>query len=321
MGAIEISDQNPLNIEGVNTEILDSITLSQFNDVIAPQTMRGVVQTGGVLQLGYNNIGVSIRGVEGKSLADNQIEISQTTAIELGLKVGDKVDLIIINSTPMRKSMVLVEPFKTNMSDMERSIAFVNIDLARQISGIDVDQISYYSIGQPVDMAKIAPLCEDNALIALTAQERMPQIFDWLKMIDQNMLLVLIIMVIVAIIGIVGATLIVILEHTRTIATLRAVGLRRRAAQKVFVYYMGRIVIKGVICGLATGLAICYAQMWGQIIELDSVSYFVDVIPVDVNVLNMLYLTVGAVVVIAAALFIPTAIIAKMKISESLKYS
>lgn len=321
MGAVEISAINPLGVADVNTPILDDEFLAEFNALIAPQKLKPVVQGGGVLQNGYANIGVALRSVGDSALQRGEIAISATAATELGLRQGDNVDLIVMGAAPIRRSLTIKNTFESGMQDFERGIAFVSPETAREVSGIDSAYVSYYLVEQPVDMAPLEELCSEYSLRATPAEQQYAQIFDWLSMIDQNMVLVLVIMVIVAIIGIVSAALIVILDAANTIATLRAIGMRSAGVQRIFFVYMARIVIFGVIYGLAASLAICYGQQWFEIIELDSASYFVSVIPMYVDPLTLVCLTLGAVVVISASVAIPTAIISKMNIADSLKFS
>lgn len=320
LGAVEITDTNPWSVEHTNTERLDSGSLGDFNEIIAPQHLKEVVQAGVVIQNGFSNIGVVIKGIEGSDLAADEIQISKTAADELGLKTGDNVDVVVFGEYPLRRSMRLVEPFSSDMQDMERTLAFVAPFTAREISGIDSSQVSYYLIDRSTDMAPVVEFCDQEGMTALTARDRMPQVFDWLEMIDQNMLLVLIIMVVVAIISVVCATLIVILESTRTIATLRAMGMRSGGVQRVFLITMSRIITVGVLGGVASGVVLGFLQAQFGVITLDSASYFLTTIPVDLDPVKLGVLTVGSIVVIGVAVMLPIAIIAKMKIVDSLKY-
>lgn len=320
LGAVEITDSNPWSVEHTNTERLDSGSLSDFNDIIAPQHLKEVVQAGVVVQNGFSNIGVVVKGIEGSDLAANEIQMSKTAADELGLAKGDNVDVVVFGEYPSRRSMRLVEPFSSDMQDMERTMAFVAPSTAREISGVDSSQVSYYLVEQSADMAQITELCDQLGMTALAARDRMAQVFDWLDMIDQNMLLVLIIMVVVAIISVVCATLIVILESTRTIATLRAMGMRSGGVQRVFLITMSRIITVGVLGGVASGVVLGFLQAQLGVITLDSASYFLTTIPVDLDPVKLGLLTIGSVVCIAVAVMLPIAIISKMKIVDSLKY-
>ena len=104
-------------------------------------------------------------------------------------------------------------------------------------------------------------------LNAQSTKELNPQIFDWLKLQDINVNVVIILMLIVAAINIITALLILILERTKLIGILKAIGQTNWSIRRVFLYNANYLIIKGLFWGNLLGITLSLFQKQFHIVE------------------------------------------------------
>lgn len=314
-----ITENNPIFVTSDMAE-LDDDQLRSINGHIYPQRAKAVVEAQIVAQHSANTLGLMVIGAEGDTIADNAIRMSKTTASLLDIEVGDQIDVITFVDEPKRKALTVSSIYSSDIVEIESAIAYVSMTLAREFSLIDTGMVSYYRVENPTDLATLLDFADEEGLKVMTAQERVPHIYSWLSMIDQNMTLILIIMIVVAIINVVTASLIAIVDNMAKIGTLRALGMRASTVRKLFVVAMGRYVLVGTLFGLAIGLLLGAVQYFTGVITLDSSSYFLSQIPIDFDPLTLaLYVVIIAAAVVISIL-LPVSIISKLSIASTIKY-
>jgi len=91
-------------------------------------------------------------------------------------------------------------------------------------------------------------------LSVITVYDEFPQIFNWLNLLDMNVIVILVLMIIVATITMVSTLLILIIERTSMVGLLKALGANSSSVRKIFLYQASGIIIKGMIWGNIIGL-------------------------------------------------------------------
>ncbi|HAQ38600.1 MAG TPA: ABC transporter permease, partial [Saprospirales bacterium] len=130
-----------------------------------------------------------------------------------------------------------------------------------------------------------------------TIKRKFPQIFDWLELQSINERVILALMILVSIINMVTALLILILERTRMIGILTALGASRVSIREVFLIQAGIIVLTGLVFGNLLGLSLCYLQDYFGFIKLDEASYYLSVAPIKIDFYKILLINVSTVVI------------------------
>ena len=148
-----------------------------------------------------------------------------------------------------------------------------------------------------------------------------PQIFDWLDLQDMNVIIILLLMVLVAGITMISTLLILILERTNMIGILKALGSQNRSVRKIFLYNAVYIIGKGLLWGNIAGIGICLLQLKFGIIGLPQESYYVSVVPINLNLLHIFYLNAGSLIICFLMLIIPSYIITKITPVKAIRYS
>lgn len=120
-------------------------------------------------------------------------------------------------------------------------------------------------------------------------------------------------MSIVTIINLVTCLLILVLERTRMIGILKAIGANDWLIQKIFLLYAWFIAGFGIGIGLIAGLGICLLQQFAGFIHLDESNYYVSVAPVHIIGWQVVLVCVATALVCLLALMVPTALVKKIQ--------
>lgn len=154
-----------------------------------------------------------------------------------------------------------------------------------------------------------------------TIKEIYRDIFAWLSFLDINFVIIVIMMIVISVITMGAALLVLILEKTAAIGLLKAVGARNWLIRKVFLYQAGYLIIRGMLWGNGIGVALALMQQYFQIIPLDPEVYYLNAVPIELNVFHLLLLNIGTIVVCVFALIIPSYFITKITPVKALKFS
>ena len=154
-----------------------------------------------------------------------------------------------------------------------------------------------------------------------TINQKHPEIFSWLDLLDTNVYVIITLLIVVAIINMMSTLLVIILEKGQTIGLLKALGSTEQFVSKVFVFLGGLIIFRGIIWGNALGLLLIFLQNTFEIIQLPQASYFVSVVPMKWAIDWFLIIDLGALIICTFALVIPAKIISKIGITKAIKFN
>ncbi|MHA4807651.1 ABC transporter permease [Flavitalea flava] len=257
----------------------------------------------------------------------NQINLSSYTAGQLRLKTGDKVFVYFIQSDgpPRVRALTVAGIFKIGIEDYDKLIAICDLKLIQRLNNWDAGQIGGYEIFTR-DYRKVD---QTNARIfdkfpagwgSHTIEETYPNIFDWLNLQDNTILIVLIIMTVVATLNLVTCLIILVLERTRMIGILKAVGSPNLSIQKIFLYQGAIITLFGMIIGNAGGLLICWLQERYGFISLPEDAYFISKAVVKLEWWHLILVNAGTFLICFLVLMIPTLVIRKIQPARAIQF-
>ena len=267
------------------------------------------------------------------SATSNKILISNYTASILNLKVGDKIAAYFIQDPPRMRAFEISGIYLTSLVEFDEKFALVDIKHIQKLNNWDQDQISGFEIIIE-DFNKIDQLTQDvrdivgfqfnpdgTKLRVLGIKEKYPQMFDWLELTDMNVWIILILLISVAGFNMVSGLLILILERTNMIGILKAIGTRNWSIRKIFLYQSSFLITKGLLWGNVIGIAICFLQAKFQIIKLDPESYYLDAVPINLNLWHILAINAGTLAVIIIMLIVPSYIISKLSPEKTIRFN
>ena len=155
-------------------------------------------------------------------------------------------------------------------------------------------------------------LTEDSQVAATVLQEKYYTLFDWLNLLDLNVVIVLSLMIAVAGFNMVSSLLIMLFERISQIGLLKALGMTNRAVAKVFIAKAAMVVLQGMFWGNLLGVGFCLLQGKYHILTLDPDNYFVPWVPVSLEASSVVVMNLVAFGAIMAIMLLPCLFISKV---------
>ena len=202
--------------------------------------------------------------------------------------------------------------------------AFAKINEIQKINRWGNDELTNYEITLIKDeenkhiVQQINNILPYN-LLAQSIENRFYAIFNWVKLFDKNIVFILVIMCFICIINMTNSLLILVLERLKMIGILKSYGCPNSSVVKIFLYNSFRISLIGITFGNIVGLFFCFIQQNFQIIQLDSASYFVNYLPIVINIEMLCLINLITFLTIQTSMIIPYYIIHKLSPSKILK--
>ena len=299
------------------------------------QSIRPVAVRAGIVRSGDIIHGVLVKGVPDRPDSSLCVSIPTRLAAITGLKEGDDMTTYFVGEK-VRVRKFHVTAVHRDMLEMDDNlVVYANLADIQRLNGWTGDQASALEVS--VDPAHRANVWvndltdeigmrlllsgaegEDN-LVATSSVRTYGQIFDWLDLLDFNVLVILVLMIVVAGVNMISGLLIVLFRNIATIGTLKTLGMGDRAIGKVFLRVAAGVVLKGMLIGNAVGLLFCFFQQATHLLKLDPTNYFVSYVPVHVDIPWILAADFVAFVAIMLLLLIPTLFIARVDPAQTVK--
>ncbi|MEQ9009308.1 MAG: FtsX-like permease family protein [Ekhidna sp.] len=150
--------------------------------------------------------------------------------------------------------------------------------------------------------------------------DRYIQIFDWLNLLNRNVVILLTIILFVSGTSIISILLILIMERTQMIGVMKAIGAPNRMIQRVFIFNGLQLIVRGLFWGNVIGLGLGLIQDYFKLIPLDAANYYMSHVPIQIDIPTILGLNVLVLTLIGLALLIPVAIISRVKPVRAIRF-
>jgi lipoprotein-releasing system permease protein len=256
------------------------------------------------------------------------VTISQKIANDLHLKVKDSIVTIFskADQKPIYRKFEVVGIYRTDIKMIDEQFVIGGINHVRKIQDMKADDIG----GLDIFFKNVNDIDSDFPEIekligyknyAEKATEKFPQITDWISIFDTNIALIIVIMLIVVIINIIMVLLILIIERTNSIGLLKTLGASNSQIRATFINYTLIIMVPGLLYGNIIGIGLLLLQKFFGIIKLNPENYYVSTVPVDLNPIAIISISVGILIISALALIIPSYLISKISPVKAIKYN
>lgn len=264
--------------------------------------------------------------------SSGKILISRMMADNLGLALGGKVYAYFFEDGMKTRRYTIAGIYRTNMSQFDNNIILTDLYSVNKLNRWDSDQssaleiylhdFSQLNVSTGRINKEIARLQDrfGASYSAFSITERYAQIFDWLKLLDLNVWVILGLMMAVACFTMISGLLILILEKTNTIGVLKALGANNRLIRHVFLYYASFIIGRGLLWGNVGGLILLFVQhQWG-IVKLDPLIYYVDSVPVLFDIRVLVLLNLGTLLLSMLVLIIPSFLVSRIQPAKAIRF-
>ncbi len=255
------------------------------------------------------------------------IMISETMGDKLGLRPGDKVDAyFFVGETVRPRKFEITGIYRSDFGEYDNLVAYAApsmISRMLKLSGHEGEAVEIR--GLPADDIIPAAQRLQSVLSAAYAKGDIPQnmavtsvyssaamYFNWLGMLDTNIVVILILMGCVSGLMLVSCVLILILQRVRMVGLLKSLGASNRQVGMIFVRLGVRVTLSGLLIGNAVALAIIGIQWRWHLLPLDPESYYLSFVPVELPFSSWAMLNAATAVMAFVIMLLPAAAVSRL---------
>ena len=327
IGSSSFGDSNPIPSELPSHDKILSIPGVASSSPVA--FGAGIVKNEDIIH------GIILKGSSDYNDSSMTVSIPRRLSEITGLKEGDPMVTYFVGEKMKVRKFTVASVYEDLVAFDDNLIVNASLQDVQRVNGWTPSEASLHEVrllpqarGESLSreisdrIGATLMLSEDEdeqSLMTTTSANRYPQLFDWLRLLDFNVVFILILMIIVAGFNMISGLLIMLFRNISTIGTLKTLGMTDRSIGKVFLRVSSGVVLKGMLLGNGLGLLFCLVQSLTHFIKLDPASYFVSYVPVHVNIPLVLGADVFAYFAIMLLLLIPTLFIARVDPSQTVK--
>ena len=347
-----LNTQSLYRTHSTSIQITDSL-MGELNRLPGVSNVHRFVLCPGMLKTENAFIGLFFRGVEAgfdksfiaanivsgrvpsfssDSISNDSILVSASTASALQVRAGDRVYAYFFDNNLRARRFVVSGIFQTNMADFDSKMCFTSMRTAQQLNRWQKDQFSGGEIilkdfshvekvsGQVSSMLSRKQDDYGQYYSSVRVDELFPQIFSWLTLLDTNVVAILILMICVAGVTMISGLLVLILERTRFIGVMKAMGSTNSQLRRIFLYLSSMIVVRGLLLGNVLALFLMALQKLTGLVTLDPASYYISYVPVHFPWTSILIVNIVTFLVCVLSLVVPTLVISHISPAKSIRF-
>lgn len=317
-------------------------TIPGINHVQAVATKDGIIRTENAFEgIIFKGVGTDYRWntlkeylVEGKipsvsGTLTNEIVISKYLANRLELHLNDEFNTFFIkkeaNKLPNLRRFKIVGIYNSGFPEFDAAYLFGDIRHIQRINKWNENEVGSFEVFID-DFTQIESKGQEvyheisSTLNSQTIIDKYYYIFEWLKLFDFNIIVILVIMIIVSTINMVVALLVIILERTQMIGILKSLGANNWTIRKIFLYNASYLILRGLFWGNLIGISLLLVQKYFGVIQLNPENYYVSQAPVNIDIVTILVLNLGTIIICLLVLLIPSYIITKISPAKTIRF-
>ena len=265
----------------------------------------------------------------------NKIIISKIISSSLKLNIGDKIYAYFFENNKIRtRRFEIAAIYETHFGEYDKLFAFSSLNTLQKLNNID--SITGNSIeirNLPISEIENASYSLQDSLIQacytnkLSSLHRVDTVyntgalyFNWLDLLDTNVIVILILMSLVSGFTLISSMFIIILERVNMIGIMKSLGATNTQIRRIFIYLTERLVIKGILWGNAIALTIIFLQTKFKLIPLDPEAYYLNYVPTEINWWYILLLNTGVIIISGLILILPSHLISTISPAKTIKF-
>ena len=233
-------------------------------------------------------------------------------ASKLNVKAGDRIFAYFIGEGGVRTRRFTISGiYQTNLAQYDKTTCFCDLYTARKLNAWTDDMVTGAELTVN-DFKQLSTTANDiinrvnrtqdqygNTFSSKTIRELSPQIFSWLDLLDLNVWIILAIMTAVAVV---------------------ALGARNSTVRHTFLWFAAFIIGKGLLIGDALALALILLQKLTGFAKLDPQTYYVDVVPVELDWMLIVALNIATMLIALFVLIAPSYLVSHIHPAKSMRY-
>ncbi len=262
---------------------------------------------------------------------NTEVLMSRLMANRLQLAVGDEFFTLFLkeedpSKVPNQRKFKIIGIYDSGFEEFDGTYIFVDIRHIQRMNQWGEKEVGNFEIFLD-DFDSIDEKSREiygktlSTLDTQTIQNKYYKIFEWIGLFDFNIAIIIGIMIIVGGINMITALLVLILERTQMIGVLKALGANNWSIRKVFLYNAAYLILIGLFWGNLLGLGLIWLQDRFRYFKFPNPQeYYIDYIPVYIDLPTILLLNLGVLVLCMSMLLIPSYIITRITPVKAIKF-
>ena len=340
------------NFDGNNSqETINPIPRNQdfypdFDAVPEVTHVQAVASKAGIIRTATDFEGVLVKGlgddydwsrieeyiVEGRQpnftedKVNTEMMISRYLANRLGFVLEDKVVIYFGQEGKLRSLRLdIVGIYESAYQEFDKVFLIADIRHIQRINKWSKNEVGAFEVfvNDFDQLQSINNKVYDNTgstLNAISVIQSNRFIFEWIKLFDFNILLIIALLIVVAGLNIIVALIVLILDRIKMIGILKALGSTNWSIRKVFLYNAMYLIGLGLFWGNIFGIGLLLVQKYFGVIQLDPVTYYVDSAPVLLDPGIILALNLGVFILCLLMLVLPSYIITRINPVKTIRF-
>ena len=265
-----------------------------------------------------------LNGVE----KSNEILVSSQLAAQLKLAPDSNLIMYFVQDPPKARKFKVSGIYNTGLGDNDFDKIYVIGDLRviQQLNNWDSTLVGGFEVTLS-DYSQLKAINEQvyqtipNDLTSNDVEEVYPQIFGWLGLMDTNVYIIIILMLSVSVINMITSLLIMILERTRMIGILKALGAGNRAVSMIFLRQAAGLTFRGMLLGNVIGIGLCLLQHYTGLVSLNQETYYLSSVPINLEWWHLIVLNLGTFAVCMLCMLLPVLVISRFSPAKTIRFA
>ncbi len=259
------------------------------------------------------------------------IIIGRELSRQLGAYLGDILSVVSpegkltpLGRAPNTRRYVVTAIFDSGMYEYDASMVYISLEEAQDFLGIG-DRVTGFEVRvrDVYQSDRIAKSIQDdlgNPYWTKDWRVMNRSLFSAIKLEKITMFVILTMIVLVGALNIISTLIMVVMEKTRDVAILRAMGATPKSIMSIFMLQGVLVGLIGTLAGLASGLGICHLLAKYKFISLPSDIYNISTLPVRVEFWDVWFVALAAVAISFIATIYPSWYASKLNPVEAIRY-
>lgn len=302
------------------------------------KSAKGTISRAGIVKEGELIHGVLFKGMEDYRSNDSSVlsvSVPSQLASLLRISAGEDLTAYFVGERVVARKFRVESVYEGIFSSEDKLIVYTDLAAMRRINGWNDGEVSAIEISLngrfrseagirqaaiEIGAEVFAHSSEDEpTVIVSSVVQSFPQLFDWLNLIDFNVLVVLVLMTIVAGFNMISGLLILLFENVPTIGLLKALGMKDRGIAAIFLRSSAVLVGKGMAVGNVAALGLCLIQKYTHLLKLSPENYFVSFVPIHIDWLQIFVADALSFAVIMLLLLLPSMFISRIDPARTMR--
>ena len=329
----------PINESSGLDSTLENIIGNKKNSII-----KSFVQGPAMIRKGMNAEGVMLEGISGDglpnplknliisgeaTLSGNSIIIGKSLSDKYGLVVGDLLvvfdlsSMIDVSNIDRLKQFIIQGIFHSGLNEYDNTMIYTSIQNAQYLLGFQgkiSGKIIYFIDNNILSFSKELEENLRYPYYSISWKEKHHTLFKWLEIQKFPIIIIFGMISLVAIVNIISAITMIVLDKTKAIGSLQAIGLRRKEINLIFLSKGAIIGVVGSFIGLLIALFLGLIQKKYHILSISEDIYFMDHVPISFNIYNIIMIISVCIISSLFASLWPANIASGIQPADAVKY-